>query len=286
MSAARAARAAYLGPPGTFSEEALLASAPGAVEPEPLATVHDVVLAVQDGRAERGLVPIESASEGSVDATLDALAADAPDVVLVAEVVRPVRHALVAAPAVGVGDVAVVVSHPQALAQCAGFLRRELPGARAVAWTSTAEAVRAAADRAGEGWAAIGTTRAAELYGCAVLRDGVQDHAGNATRFVWLARREDAGAVPAGARAHKTSLLFAGPGDGEAGWLVRCLSEFAFRGVNLTRIESRPRKDRLGEYRFFVDCEGATADERVGGAVEGLRAHCDEVRVLGSYPSA
>ena len=281
-------RAAYLGPPGTFSEEALLASAGAGVEPEPLATVHDVVLAVQDGRVERGIVPIESASEGSVDATLDALAADAPDVVLVGEVVRSVRHALVAPPPVAFADVAVVVSHPQALAQCAAFLRRELPHARAVAWTSTAEAVRAAADRAGEGWAAIGTPRAAELYGCSVLRDGVQDSAGNATRFAWLARRDDLGVAleDAGAAPHKTSLLFAGPGAGEAGWLVRCLSELAFRGVNLTRIESRPRKDRLGEYRFFVDCEGATSDERVAGAVEGLRAHCDEVRVLGSYPSA
>jgi prephenate dehydratase len=286
-----AARAAYLGPPGTFSEEALLASAPAGadarVEPVPLATVPEVVLAVQEGRAERGLVPIESASEGSVDATLDALAADAPDVVIVGEVVRPVRHALVAGEGVGPDDVAVVVSHPQALAQCSGFLRRELPGARAVAWTSTAEAVRAAAERAAEGWAAIGTARAAGLYGCVVLREGVEDLAGNATRFVWIARAdaaEPADTAPGVAR--KTSLVFSGAGAGQPGWLVRCLSEFAFRGVNLTRIESRPRRDRLGDYRFFVDLEGGTADERVGGAVDGLRAHCDEVRVLGSYPAA
>ena len=286
-------RTAYLGPPGTFSEEALLSSAGGdGIEPAPLATVHDVVLAVQSGRADRGLVPIESASEGSVDATLDALAADAPDVVITGEVVRPVRHALLAPAPVGIADVAVVVSHPQALAQCARFLRRTLPGARAVAWTSTAEAVRAAADHAAEGWAAIGTRRAGELYGCAVLRDGIEDHAGNATRFVWLARAAagDAsrpGAAPAGgAGTHKTSLLFAGAGAGEPGWLVRCLSELAFRGVNLTRIESRPRKDRLGDYLFFVDCSGTVADERVRAAVEGLRAHCDLVRVLGSYPAA
>jgi len=280
-------RAAYLGPPGTFSEEALLASAPGDVEPLPLATVHDVVLAVQDGRADRGLVPIESASEGSVDATLDALAADAPDVVIVGEVVRPVRHALVARAPVGLDAVSVVVSHPQALAQCAGFLRRSLPSARAVAWTSTAEAVRAAADHAGERWAAIGTPRAAQLYGCDVLEDGIEDHAGNATRFVWLAHGvPGAGETGGDARPHKTSLVFAGAGAGEPGWLVRCLSELAFRGVNLSRIESRPRKDRLGDYLFFVDCAGAIADERVRGAVDGLRAHCDLVRVLGSYPAA
>ncbi len=283
-------RAAYLGPPGTFSEEALLASAPGGVDPVPYATVPDVVRAVQAGETELGLAPIESASEGSVDATLDALAGEAPDVTIVGEVVRPVRHALVAAGAVALPDIAVVVSHPQALAQCSGFLRRELPGARAVAWTSTAEAVRAAADHAGDGWAALGTPRAAELYGCTILREGIEDLAANATRFVWLTRTDaDAAAAfapGAAAGPHKTALVFSGAGTGQPGWLVRCLSEFAFRGVNLTRIESRPRKDRLGDYLFFVDLEGAMGDEQVAGAVEGLRAHCDQVRVLGSYPAA
>ena len=270
-------RAAYLGPPGTFSEEALLATG-GELEGVPVETVLDVVLAVQEGRAERGIVPIESAAEGSVDATLDAIVRDAPDVAIVGEVVLPVRHALVAAPGVALDGVRAVVSHPQALAQCARFLRRELPGARVVAATSTAEAVRLVAG-SGDGSAAIGTLRAAELYGAAVLREGVEDHAGNATRFVWLAR--DAGAPdPA---ATRTSLVFAGAGAGEPGWLVRCLSEFAFRGVNLTRIESRPRRDALGSYVFFADLDGGLADERVAGAVEGLRAHCDFVRVLGSY---
>jgi prephenate dehydratase len=165
-------------------------------------------------------------------------------------------------------------------------VRSTLGEARAVAWTSTAEAVRVAVERAGEAWAAIGTPRAAELYGAEVLRDGVEDVAGNATRFVWLARAGEAGPDAAGGGAHKTSLLFAGAGDAQAGWLVRCLSEFAFRGVNLTRIESRPRRDRLGDYVFFIDLEGAVADEGVAAAVEGLRAHCDTVRVIGSYPAA
>jgi prephenate dehydratase len=282
------ARAAYLGPPGTFSEEALLrAGDAAALDPLPLATVHDVVLAVQRGDAERGIVPIESASEGSVDATLDALAVDAPDVAIVGEVVLPVRHALIARDDLAPADVAVVVSHPQALAQCAAYLRRELPGARAVAWTSTAEAVRAAVDRAGERWAAIGTERAADLYGARVLAGGIEDIHDNVTRFAWLARDgsvDPFAGRPPGAAA-KTSLVFSGAGTGAAGWLVRCLSEFAFRGVNLTRIESRPRKDRLGDYRFFVDLDGAMTDEQVTGAVEGLRAHCDVVRVLGSYPA-
>jgi prephenate dehydratase len=272
---------AYLGPPGTFSEDALLVSdVPSTdLEPVPLATVHDVVLAVQDGRADRGIVPIESAAEGSVDATLDALATEAPDVSIIAEVVLPVRHALIARDDLELAAVAVVVSHPQALAQCTAFLRAELPAARAVAWTSTAEAVRAAIERGDERWAGIGTERAASLYGGQVLRAGIEDIAGNATRFVWLA---PSGTPVEG--AEKTSLVFSGTGAQESGWLVRCLSEFAFRGVNLTRIESRPRRDRLGDYRFFIDLEGDSRDDRVAEAIEALRGHCDHVRVMGSYP--
>ena len=278
-------RAAFLGPAGTFSEEALLASTSLAgddVEAVPVATVHDVVMAVQQGEAERGVVPIENSIEGSVDATLDAITGRAPDVSIVGEVVLPVRHALIAAPGLSMDAIEVVVSHPQALAQCGTFLREELGAARAVSWTSTAEAVRVTAGRARDGWAAIGTHRAARLYGCDVVRDGIEDVEGNATRFVWLA---PTGTEPVAAPA-KTSLAFSGGGAGQPGWLVRCLSEFAFRGVNLTRIESRPRKDRLGDYVFFVDLEGGTLEERVAEAVEGLRAHCDQVRVLGSYPAA
>lgn len=275
-------RAAYLGPPGTFSEEALLASGVRA-EGLPLETVRDVVLAVQEGRADRAVVPIESAAEGSVDATLDALVQEAPDVAIVGEIVLPVRHALVAAPGTQLTDVRAVVSHPQALAQCARFIRRELPGASVVAATSTADAVReVVGEGPGGARVAIGTLRAAELYGGAVLREGVEDSAGNATRFVWVARATPGDTAEG---ATRTSLAFDGAGAGEAGWLVRCLSEFAFRGVNLTRIESRPRRDGLGRYVFFVDLDGGLGDERVAGAVEALRAHCDSLRVLGTYPA-
>jgi prephenate dehydratase len=274
-------RVAYLGPRGTFSEEALLATAPPGAEPVPLPTVDAVVRAVEDGAADRGVVPIESATEGSVDATLDALAAS--PVTIVREVVRPISHALITRSELPLERITTVASHPQALAQCADFLRTELPWARALAWSSTAEAVLETAARP-EPWAAIGTPRAAELYGCVVLRERIEGRAGNETRFVWVA---PAGTPPDPARpASKTSLAFWGAGAAEPGWLVRCLSEFAFRGVNLTRIESRPRKDRLGQYVFFVDLEGAAGAERVAAAIEGLRAHCDEVRVLGTYPAA
>jgi prephenate dehydratase len=274
-------RTAYLGPPGTFSEEALLVAAPGA-EAQPVATVRDAILAVQDGAAERAVVPIESATEGSVDETLDTLALDAPAVAIVREVVLPVRHHLVAAPGVALADVRAVASHPQALAQCARFLRETLPAAAHVAAPSTADAVRGASGAT----AAIGTARAAERYGRAVLRAGVEDNPDNETRFVLLAPASAGGGAPAAGAAAKTSLVFWGPGATEPGWLVRCLSEFAFRGVNLTRIESRPQRRALGAYMFFLDCAGGTADAPVAGAVDGLRAHCDAVRLLGSYPSA
>jgi prephenate dehydratase len=277
-------KAAYLGPPGTFSEDALIAGAAlvGEVDAVPKPTITDVVLAVQSGDTDRGLVPIESAAEGSVDATLDALASSAPDVSIVGEVVLPVQHALIAAPGVALADVRVVASHPQALAQCARFLRDELPSARPVEWTSTAEAVRIAAAKAGDGWAAIGTARAAELYGCDRLRDGIEDMAGNATRFVWLAPT----GTPTVGTETKTTLAFTGGGSSTPGWLVACLGEFSSRGVNLTRIESRPRRNRLGEYSFFLDLQGGSGDADVAVAIEGLRAHCDAVRVIGSYPAA
>jgi prephenate dehydratase len=275
-------RAGFLGPAGTFSEEALVATAPPGAEPVPFATVDAVVRAVAAGEVERGLVPIESATEGSVDATLDALV-DAPGVAIVGEVVRPIAHALIARTDRPLEEIGTVASHPQALAQCARFLRTSLPWATPVAWSSTAEAVLEVAARA-EPWAAIGTPRAAGLYGCAVLREGIEDHDGNVTRFVWVAA--GSAAPPGGAQASKTSIAFWGAGAAEPGWLVRCLSEFAFRGVNLSKIESRPRKDRLGQYLFFVDLDGAAGPERVAAAIEGLRAHCDEVRVLGAYPAA
>jgi prephenate dehydratase len=284
-------RLGYLGPPGTFSEEALRAHGrgdpPGAGGHErvPYATIPDALQAVRDGEVDRALVPIENALEGAVNATLDGLAAEAPDVAIVGETVLGIRTCLIAAGPLELGDVRVVVSHPQPLGQCARFLRRELPGAEVRAATSTAEAVRTVtASR--EPLAALGPRGAAELYGGTILRDGVDDDADNATRFVWVAR---SGTPPDGAAradAWKTSIAFAGAGDRAPGWLVRCLSEFAFRGVNLTKIESRPRRAQLGHYVFFVDAEGRADEAAVADAVASLHAHCEEVRVLGCYPAS
>lgn len=278
-------RVGYLGPRGTFSEQALELGAPDA-QGVPLATVYDAVMAVQEGRVDRAVVPIENSLEGAVSATLDTLAGPADAVGIVAEAVLPVAHALLARPGVGEADVLAVTSHPQALAQCAGSLRRRVPDAEIVPAPSTAEAARRVA-ASGESWAAIGPTRAAGIYGLAVLAEGIEDEPGNETRFVWLAPQGTQPSGPAGgAGAWRTSVAFFGAGDAAPGWLVRCLSEFAFRGVNLSRIESRPYRGRLGHYRFFLDTNGRVDDPAVLGAIAALRSHCEWVRVLGSYPAS
>lgn len=281
-------RLAYLGPPGTFSEEAVRASAHSAgAELVPLASIHQTIMAVQERGADRALVPIENALEGGVNATLDTLAADAPDVVIVGEHVLRIRNCLIARRDLDDEAIEAVVSHPQPIGQCADFLRRRLPQAAVRLATSTAEAVRTVAATDAP-WAALGTRTAAELYGCRVLHDGVDDDPDNATRFVWLA---PTGTPPLDPDGHadaswKTSIVFTGTGDAQPGWLVRCLSEFAFRGVNLTKIESRPHRGRLGNYLFHVDVEGRVDDPRVTEALLGLRSHCEAVRTLGTYPSA
>jgi prephenate dehydratase len=280
-------RVAYLGPEGTNSHEALLAAAgPAGVDAEPVSmgTIYDCVMAVQDGAAERAFVPIENALEGSVNATLDALAVETDDVAIAGEHVHPIHTCLIAKRQLALDAVETVVSHPQSIGQCAHFLRTRLPQATVLAASSTAEAVRQVAER-DDASAALGSRTAAELYGCEVLCADVDDAAGNETRFVWLARRDDT-ATPDGHGPWKTAIVFWGVGAEAPGWLVDCLSEFASRGVNLTRIESRPRKQGLGRYMFFADLEGRGDRGPVAEALEALRAHVEHLRVLGSYPVA
>jgi prephenate dehydratase len=274
-------RVAFLGPAGTFTEEALRASAPpGTLEEVPYETVFEAVMAVQSGTAERAVVPIENSLEGSVTATLDALAGEAQDVRIAAEVIHPIRHCLVARPGLGVDSVRRVVSHPQALAQCSRFLRERLPGAQLATAASTAEAVRSVAGSE-EPDAAVGAALAAELYCCSVLAAGVEDRPDNMTRFVWLAPEGE----PPHGRPSKTSVVFWGFNDESPGALVDVLREFADRGINLTKIESRPRRVRLGHYMFYADLDGAAEDHRVEEALAALRSRVETLRVLGSYPA-
>jgi prephenate dehydratase len=278
-------RVGFLGPAGTYSEEAVLAGDGAAdIERVPLPSVHDAVAAVRDGHVERALVPIENSLEGSVNATLDALAFETDDVQITGELIHAIHHCLIAREPVELERIAAVASHPQASGQCATFLRTRLAGASVVTAASTADAVRLVAEREdGEPWAALGSRAAAELYGCAVLASDVEDPPGSETRFVWIGRDAP---DPSAAGAWKTALMFWEPADDHPGWLVRCLAEFADRDVNLTRIESRPRREGLGSYMFFVDLDGYAGTPAVAEAIEALRAHAAAVRVLGSFPTA
>jgi len=283
-------RAGYFGPEGTFTQEALIHATAGAeLELVPLPTIYDTVMAVHTGTVERALVPIENSLEGSVNATLDALAMETEDVAIVGEVVHPIRHCLIARTALELSQIEAVVSHPQANAQCGRFIRSRLPQAQVLAGSSTAEAVRIVAEHEGP-WAALGNRLAAERYGCLVLRSGVEDVADNETRFVWLARvgveAGGLGAAEPPIGPWKTAIVFWAVGAEAPGWLVGCLSELATREVNLTRIESRPRKQGLGRYMFFLDLEGRNTEPHVAQALDGLRARVEALRVLGSYPVA
>jgi prephenate dehydratase len=308
----------YLGPEGTFSEEALLRSArPDSVEPTALGTIYEAVVAVRQGAVRWAVVPIENSLDGSVTVTLDLLADEQGDLEIVGETLLEVRHALIAAEPAEMGEIDTVISHPQVPGQCTKLLRGELAHATVLPASSTAEAVRTTAAERKHGQAALGTKLAAEIYGATVLREGVQDSDENVTRFVWLARAgggaepegtgrdtaEPERMEPRGAPAAptetermppplqtrgewKTSVVFWGSGAESPGWLVRCLDEFAKREINLTKIESRPRRARLGHYVFFADLSGKAEEEPAKAALAGLRAVCEEVRVLGSYPAA
>jgi prephenate dehydratase len=273
-------RIAYLGPAGTFTEDALGEVASGSFEPLRTATIHDAILAVENGEADRALVPFENSIEGSVRGTLDTLAFDAGAVTIVGEHDYRVRVHLITRAGVELEQVEAVLSHQQPLAQCARFLRETLPGIELRSVSSTAAAVRMVAESE-RPWAALGSRAAAELYGCSILREGVEDEAGNVTRFVWIAPENT---VPTGDGPWKTSLVFSELGADHPGALVDALSEFSSRKINLTRIESRPMRQGLGRYMFFCDLEGAETDEIVAEALEQLHSKAGSVRILGSYP--
>ena len=276
-------RIAFLGPAGTFSEDALLTATSGAtLDAAPAPTVYDAIRAVAEGDVDRALVPFENSIEGAVRSTLDTLAFEDFAVTIAGEHDHPIRHSLIARAETPLERIEAVVSHPQASAQCARFIREELPQAEVRSAASTAEAVREVS-RSPRAWAALGAASAARMYGCVVLREGVEDTPDNVTRFVWIA---PAGTRPSGAGPWRTSLVFSELGADHPGALVEALTEFSSRDVNLTRIESRPLRRGLGRYMFFCDLEGAVDEGAVAGAIEALQAKAESVRILGSYPTA
>jgi prephenate dehydratase len=267
-------RLAYLGPPGTFSEEAGLLHDPEA-QLLPFVSVAAVAAAVDSGMADEGVVAIENSLEGSVNETLDILIHES-GLSICRELVLPIEHCLLAAPGASSSDVEVIYSHPQALGQCRRFLERCFPKAHPEAALSTAAAVEQMLTQ--QGAAAIATRRAAELYGAHILAHGIQDNAANKTRFVVLAPHD---CPPTG--QDKTSIAFSVAHD-RPGTLVGVLHQFSDRQINLTKIESRPSKEELGVYVFLVDMDGHRTDPAVAEALEQVREQAFFFKVFGSYP--
>ncbi|MGY1704080.1 prephenate dehydratase [Geodermatophilus sp. SYSU D00697] len=272
-------RFAYLGPEGTFAEAALSSALPpGEGIRQPAPSVAAALAAVRAGEADAALVPLENSVEGSVPATMDGLADGAP-LLITREVFLAVSFVLAVRPGTRLDDVRSAASHPHALAQTTRRLTELLPGVVALPATSTAEAARQVAEGAVD--AAVCAPIAAERYGLAALVEDLADHPGAVTRFVLVC---PPGPLPAPTGDDKTSLV-AVVSD-RTGALLELLGEFAVRGISLTRIESRPTRERLGVYSFSLDCEGHVADARVGEALAALHRVCEDVRFLGSYPRA
>ncbi len=269
---------AFLGPEGTFTHAAVrqLPAAVGATL-LPLGNVTLAIDAVRAGHADAALVPLENSVEGAVPATLDELANGAA-LVIADETYLRVTFELMARPGTAPADITSVATHPHAEAQVRRWLIANLPTAQVTLVGSTAGAVQAVAG--GEFDAAIGAAVAGELYGLDVVAHDISDNVGAVTRFVLLTRP----APPPAPTGNDRTSLVAYLREDHSGALLELVGEFASRGVNLTRIESRPTKGRMGDYCFSIDCEGHLSDQRVGDALAALHRVCADVRYLGSYP--
>lgn len=266
-------RVGFLGPEGSFSHEAVASVEP--CEAVPYTTIEDLLSAVAEGEVDEALVPLENALEGTVSAAIDGLVFD-HDLVIRRELVLPIHLHLLARPGVGLDQVTVVRSFVHALAQVRGFLHLHRLASEATA--STSQAAREVA-QSSEPWAAVGSALAADLFGLAVVEADIEDHPGNATRFVVVGR--DAIAAPSG---HDRTTIVCFQDADQPGSLYGILGRFAARDLNLTKLESRPTKRGLGEYCFVVEFEGHVADDVAADCLADLQAHLARVKFLGSYP--
>jgi prephenate dehydratase len=273
-------RVGFLGPHGTFAEEALLTQTDlAAGDAVPFRVVPHVITAVERGEVDLGIVPIENSIEGSITVTLDTLAFDT-ELLVQREIDLPVSLHLCVRPGTELHDITTVVSHPNPLGQTRMWMARHLPDAMAVAANSTAEAAQQVARSKRSGMASIGTLQAAKYAGLTVLASEIEDHPENLTRFVLVGH-----GIPAPSGHDKTSVVCFQRQD-RPGSLLAILQEFAARAINLTKLESRPTKQSLGDYCFFIDFEGHLDDEIVADCLRNLAAKQTQVKFLGSYPVA
>jgi prephenate dehydratase len=274
-------RVGFLGPPGTFTEEALLTQPDlASAELVPMRSMPDVLVATERGEVDLGFVAMENSIEGTVRLVLDHLVFET-DLLIQREVVLPISQNLLARPGMTLGDVTRVVSFPDAMEQCRAFFARELPHVELAAANSTAEAVRQVAEEGETGDAALGTSLAAKLYGLEILAPEVEDHPENSTRFVVVARS----GIPPPTGHDKTSIVCFQHAD-RPGSLHAILGQFSARNINLTKLESRPTKKALGEYCFIIDLEGHIVEEVVADCLRDLHVQLPRVKFLGSYPAA
>jgi len=273
-------RIAFLGPRGTYSEEALRSQEDLVSDAElvPMRTFIDILTETQNGSVDAGFVAIENAIEGTVNASLDTLAFDT-DLHVQREVLLDITMNLMARPGTTLADLHTVTSHPVANAQCRTFLRRELPDVEIVPANSTAEAAQNASGE--DGVAALGPALSGELYGLDVLNPDIADIAGNQTRFLLVARE----GIPAPSGHDKTTVVMAQRAD-RPGSLVSILNEFSARNINLNKLTSRPARTQLGQYCFIADFEGHINDDVVANCLLNVRAKHADVKFLGSYPAA
>jgi prephenate dehydratase len=275
------AKYGYFGPVGTFTHQALLTLPAQRAEPIAYPTVGQALEAVRNGEVNAALVPIENSVEGGVTATLDNLTYGDP-LVITREVVLPVQFTLFVRPGTELSDIRAVLTHPHAAAQCRDWLAAHLPQATVTEGGSTAAAAAEVANRDSRFDAAICARVAGELHRLQALADGIADNRDAVTRFVLVSRPGPMG-PPTG--ADKTTMVLFMRED-HPGALLEILEQFASRGVNLCRIESRPTKKTLGDYCFSVDAEGHLNDARLAEALMGLHRICADVVFLGSYPRA
>jgi prephenate dehydratase len=280
---------AYLGPEGTFTEEALLIyidkllkknehdAIAGDIEKVPFSMIPDVIKSVDRGEAQEGIVPIENSNEGAVPLTLDVLTFESESKII-SEITIPIKHHLIVKKGTKTKNIKRIISHPHATAQCRVFLNSNFPDSEIIAANSTAEAVRKLREAEGDA-AAIGTKIAAELYGLDILVSDIEDNKDNKTRFVIVSNF-----IAPKTGKDKTSIVCFLKKD-KPGSLFNILKEFAERGINLTRLESRPAKKDLGDYVFMIDMEGHVHERTIYEVLESLRDKVYLVKLLGSYPS-